>query len=72
MPTATRTVVVTAITGIIILALGIRTGVASIAPLATRIDLDVALEGFPLGALGTTPPIATLWQPDFHHGLLGK
>ena len=58
MPTATRTVVVTAITGIIILALGIRTGVAAIAPLATRIDLDVALEGLPLGALGTIPPIA--------------
>ena len=36
MPTATRTVVVTAITGIIILALGIRTGVAAIAPLTPR------------------------------------
>jgi len=58
MPYASRSIVVTAVTGIIILALGIRTGVAAIAPLATRIDLNVALEGLPLGALGTIPPIA--------------
>lgn len=58
MPHASRSIVFTAVTGVIILALSIRTGVAAIAPLATRIDLNVALEGLPLGALGTIPPIA--------------
>lgn len=47
-----------ALSGIVLFALGIRTGVAAIAPLAGQIELDVALVGVPLGALGTIPPIA--------------
>ena len=58
MPTARRSVIVFALTGIILLALGIRTGVAAIAPLASSMDLDVAMNGLPLGILGTIPPIA--------------
>jgi CP family cyanate transporter-like MFS transporter len=51
-------VVIYAITGIILFSLGLRTGVASVAPLAADITLDVALAGLPLGALGTIPPVA--------------
>lgn len=58
MPLTPRSVVVFALTGIILTALGIRTGVAALSPLATTIDLDVALVGLPLGALGMIPPLA--------------
>jgi CP family cyanate transporter-like MFS transporter len=58
VPLASRSVVIYAITGIILFSLGLRTGVAAVSPLATVIDLDVALVGLPLGALGTIPPIA--------------
>ena len=58
MPVATRSIVVYAILGIILLALAVRTGVAAVAPLAGMIDLDVDLVGLPLGILGTIPPIA--------------
>jgi len=58
VPLAPRSVVIYAITGIILFSLGLRTGVAAVSPLATMIDLDVALVGLPLGALGTIPPIA--------------
>lgn len=58
MPLAPRSIVVYAITGIILFSLGLRTGVASVAPLAGDITLDVALVGLPLGALGTIPPVA--------------
>lgn len=58
MPIASRSVLALALSGIILFALGIRTGVAAIAPLAGQIELDVALVGVPLGALGTIPPIA--------------
>lgn len=58
MPIASRSVVIYAITGIILFSLGLRTGVASVAPLAADITLDVALAGLPLGALGTIPPVA--------------
>ena len=47
-----------ALTGIILTALGIRTGVAALSPLATTIELDVPLVGLPLGALGMIPPLA--------------
>ena len=55
MPNTTRSTTVFALTGIILLALGIRTGVAAIAPLAPVMDLDVAMEGLPLGIIGTIP-----------------
>ena len=58
MPNTTRSTTVFALTGIILLALGIRTGVAAIAPLAPVMDLDVAMEGLPLGIIGTIPPVA--------------
>jgi CP family cyanate transporter-like MFS transporter len=47
-----------AVAGIVLLALGIRTGVAAVSPIAGLIELDVALVGLPLGALGTIPPLA--------------
>jgi len=53
-----RSTVVVALSGIVLFALGIRTGVAAVSPLSTRIDLDVPLEGLTLGILGTIPPIA--------------
>jgi CP family cyanate transporter-like MFS transporter len=45
-------------TGIVLVALGLRTGVAAVSPLSTRIDLDVPLQGLTLGILGTIPPVA--------------
>ena len=53
-----RSTLVLAMTGIVLFALGIRTGVAAVSPLSTRIDLDVPLEGLTLGILGTIPPVA--------------
>jgi MFS transporter, CP family, cyanate transporter len=58
VPMTPRSVVVFALTGIILTALGIRTGVAALSPLATTIELDVPLVGLPLGALGMIPPLA--------------
>jgi len=58
VPIPPRSVVILALTGIILFSLGLRTGVAALSPLASIIDLDVALVGLPLGALGTIPPIA--------------
>ena len=58
MPETRRSTIVFALTGVILLALGIRTGVAAIAPLAPSMDLDLAMEGLPLGIIGTIPPIA--------------
>lgn len=53
-----RSTIILAVTGIVLFALGLRTGVAAVSPLATRIDLDVPLEGLTLGILGTIPPVA--------------
>ena len=53
-----RSTLILAMTGIVMFALGIRTGVAAVSPLSTRIDLDVPLEGLTLGILGTIPPVA--------------
>ena len=53
-----RSTLILAMTGIVLFALGIRTGVAAVSPLSTRIDLDVPLEGLTLGILGTIPPVA--------------
>lgn len=53
-----RSTLILAVTGIVLFALGIRTGVAAVSPLSTRIDLDVPLEGLTLGILGTIPPVA--------------
>lgn len=58
MPVASRSVIALAVSGIILFSLGLRTGVAALAPLAGYVDLDVSLSGLPLGALGTIPPIA--------------
>lgn len=58
MSASPRSTLIFAMTGIVLFALGIRTGVAAVSPLATRIDLDVALEGLTLGILGTIPPVA--------------
>lgn len=58
MPLTPRSVVVFALTGIILTALSIRTGVAALSPLATTIELDIPLVGLPLGALGMIPPLA--------------
>lgn len=58
MPIAPRSVVLLALSGIVLFALGLRTGVAAVAPLAGEVELDVPLAGFPLGALGTIPPVA--------------
>ena len=44
--------------GVLLLALSARTGVASLAPLAGDIELDVPLDVFFLGLLGMIPPIA--------------
>jgi len=58
MPETRRSTIVFALTGVIVMALGIRTGVAAIAPLASSMDLDVEMAGLPLGIIGTIPPIA--------------
>ncbi len=57
MPQNPRAVVAFAVAGIILTALGIRTGVAALSPLATSIELDIPLVGLPLGALGMIPPL---------------
>jgi CP family cyanate transporter-like MFS transporter len=46
------------VAGVLLLALSARTGVASLAPLAGDIELDVPLDVFFLGILGMIPPIA--------------
>lgn len=46
------------IAGVLLLALGGRTGVAALSPLATEIELDLPLSGLWLGLLGTIPPLA--------------
>ena len=46
------------VAGVLLLALSARTGVASLAPLAGDIELDVPLDVFFLGLLGMIPPIA--------------
>jgi len=56
-PTA-RQVAWLGVAGVLLLALGARTGVAALSPLAGVIDLDVELSGLWLGVLGTIPPVA--------------
>lgn len=46
------------IAGVLLLALGARTGVAALSPLAAEVELDVPLNGLWLGLLGTIPPLA--------------
>lgn len=46
------------IAGVLIMALGARTGVAALSPLAGEVELDVPLNGLWLGLLGTIPPLA--------------
>ena len=52
-----RAIIWLGVAGVLILALGARTGVASISPLAGQIALDVPLNGLWLGLLGMIPPI---------------
>lgn len=47
-----------ALTGIVLIALNMRTAVSSISPIAGAIDNDVALSNVALGVLGTLPPAA--------------
>ena len=54
-----------AVTGVILFALGIRTGVAALSPIAGSIELDVPLQGLALGILGTVPPIAYAVSASF-------
>ena len=58
MSPSIRSTLILAMTGIVLFALGIRTGVAAVSPLSARMDLDVPLEGLTLGILGTIPPVA--------------
>ena len=53
-----RSVTWLGIAGVLLLALGGRTGVAALSPLATEVELDVSLSGLWLGLLGTIPPLA--------------
>ena len=46
------------VTGVLMLALSARTGVAAISPIAGDVSLDVPLDGIALGALGMIPPVA--------------
>lgn len=46
------------VSGILILALSGRTGVAALSPIAGEIELDLPLNGVWLGLLGTIPPLA--------------
>ncbi len=52
-----RTLMWLGIAGVLILALGARTGVAAISPLAGTVELDIPLTGLWLGLLGMIPPI---------------
>jgi MFS transporter, CP family, cyanate transporter len=46
------------IAGIVLLALNIRTAVAGLSPLATRISTDIPLDATAIGLLGVVPPVA--------------
>ena len=65
MPLSPRSLYVFAVTGIVLLALGLRTGVAAVSPIAGSIELDIALVGLPLGALGTIPVLAYALAASF-------
>jgi len=65
VPLSPRSLYVFAITGIVLLALGLRTGVAAVSPIAGSIELDIALVGLPLGALGTIPVLAYALAASF-------
>lgn len=47
-----------ALTGILLVALNLRAAVASLAPIAGRISVDVPLDAIVLGVLGAAPPLA--------------
>lgn len=53
-----RAIFLLGVSGVLLLALSARTGVASLAPIAGDIDLDLPLDVFYLGLLGMIPPIA--------------
>jgi len=53
-----RSITLWGIAGVLLLALGARTGVAALSPLAATVELDVPLSGLWLGLLGTIPPLA--------------
>lgn len=53
-----RTILWLGVAGVLILALGARTGVAAISPIASHIELDTPLTGLWLGLLGMVPPVA--------------
>ena len=53
-----RALMTLGLSGVLLLALSARTGVATLAPLAGDIDLDITLDGLYLGLLGMIPPVA--------------
>ncbi len=53
-----RSQVVIGVVAIVLIAATMRLPVAALSPLAGRIDVDIPLSAFALGALGTAPPIA--------------
>lgn len=53
-----RPLAILGIAGVLILALGGRTGVAAISPIAQEVQLDLPLSGLWLALLGAIPPIA--------------
>lgn len=65
MPLTPRSMYVFAVTGIVLIALGLRTGVSAVSPIAGSIELDIALVGLPLGALGTIPVLAYALAASF-------
>ena len=55
---APRSLAIFGIAGVLILALGGRTGVAALSPIAQEVELDFPLTGIWLALLGAIPPIA--------------
>ena len=53
-----RTIAIMGMSGVLLLALSARTGVAALAPLAGDIEGDISLDGIALGLLGMIPPVA--------------
>ena len=53
-----RAVAALGVAGVLILALGGRSGVAALSPIADEVELDLPLDGIWLALLGAIPPIA--------------
>jgi len=53
-----RTLTVIGVAGVLVLALGGRSGVAALSPISDQVELDVPLDGIWLALVGAIPPIA--------------